>query len=143
MTVVATPTPRSVFYQARLLPPPATFANEQCVVYQGTGGNCVVYSITCQNSNAPPNTPPVACPASVNTCTNGSTDPGCIVFSTSFYTSDGLTPQDADYLKADPIGSNNWVSIFLSYDPNKFDGKTTGTGNTPSDFVATFKVGSQ
>ena len=140
MTVVATPTPRSTFYRNRLLGTP--FANEQCVVYQGTGGNCVVYSITCQNSNAP--NMDVTCPASlVNTCIDGSTDPGCIVFSTSFYTSDGITPQNADYLKTDPIGSNNWESIFLSFDPNAFDGKTTGTGRTPSDFVATFRVGAK
>jgi len=135
MTVLATPTPRNVFYQ-RLVGTP--FSNEQCVVYLGTGGNCVVYSITCQNSNgvfAP------SCPQSKpGTCTDGSKDPGCIVFSTSFYTADGLTGTNADYLKADPIGSNNWNTIFVSYDPNAFDGKTTGTGNTPSDFAATIKV---
>ena len=136
MTVLATPTPRNVFYQQRLVGTP--FFNEQCVVYLGTGGNCVVYSITCQNSSAP--NVNVTCPASLpNTCNNVG-EPGCIIFETSFYTSDGLTPQNADYIKTDPIGSNNWVSIFQSYQPNVFDGKTTGTSGTPSDFVATIKV---
>jgi hypothetical protein len=136
MTVEATPTARNVFYQNRLVGTP--FNNEQCVVYLGTGGNCIVYSITCQNSNAP--TTNVTCPASLpNTCNNIG-DQGCIIFETSFYTSDGLTPSNADYIKTDPIGSNNWVSIFESYDPNIFDGKTTGTSGTPSDFVATVKV---
>lgn len=145
MTVVATPTPRSQFYINRLKPPPQpgyqSFANEQCVVYQGTGGNCIVYSITCQTTLHP--NVNVQCPASLpNTCQNKS-DPGCIQFSTSFYTSDGVTPQNADYLKTDPIGSNNWQSIFVSFDPNGFDPKTTGTGGSTSDFVATFAVGAK
>jgi len=144
MTVVATPTSRSQFYINRLKPPPQpgyqSFANEQCVVYQGTGGNCIVYSITCQTTTNP--TMNVRCPASLaNTCINGSNDTGCIKFSTSFYTADGVTPQNADYLKADPVGSNNWQSIFLSFDPTGFDPRTSGSGGTPSDFVATFKVG--
>ena len=136
MTVLATPTPRNVFYQNRLLGTP--FSNEQCVVYLGTGGNCVVYSITCQNKSAPNVT--VTCPASLpNTCNNIG-DPGCIIFETSFDTADPLTPSNADYLKADPIGSNNWITIFEMYEPNVFDGRTTGTGSTPSDFAATLKV---
>jgi len=140
MTVVATPTSRSQFYINRLKGTP--FANEQCVVYQGTGGNCIVYSITCQTTLHP--TVNVACPASLpNTCQDATKDPGCIQFSTSFYTSDGVTPQNADYLKADPPGVNSkdWHSIFLLFDPTGFDPRTSGSGGTPSDFVATFKVG--
>ena len=135
MTVVATPWSRSVFHNTRLAHGP--FDQEQCIVYQGTGGNCIVYSITCQKQSNPGQN--VTCPASLpNTCNNIG-DPGCIQFSTSFYTLDNVTPTNADYLKADPIGSNNWISIFEFYHPNEFDGRTGGTGNTPSDFVATFK----
>ena len=47
MTVLATPWDRSVFHSQRLAGTP--FDAEQCVVYQGTGGKCIVYSITCQN----------------------------------------------------------------------------------------------
>jgi Bacterial lectin len=137
MTVVATPTARNVFYQSRLKGTP--FYNQQCVVYLGTGGNCIVYSITCQRQSNP--NVSVPCPTSVNPCDN-SNQAGCIQFSTSFYTSDGITAQNANYLKADPIGTNNWVSIFLSYDPNTFDGQTTGRGHDTSDFVATFFLGS-
>ncbi len=138
MTVVANPTPRSVFYQTRLLAQQGTpFRNEQCVVYLQTGGNCIVYSVTCQRSSNP--TVDVPCPVSLNPCT-AIVQTGCITFNTSFYTSDGITPQNADYLKSDPVGSNNWVSIFESYDPNILDGRTTGKGGTPSDFAATFKL---
>jgi hypothetical protein len=136
MTVLATPISRGVFYNTREVGTP--FTNELCVVYLQTGGNCIVYSVTCQRQSNP--TVNVTCPASTNPCTQ-TNQTGCLVFNTSFYTSDPITPQNADYLKADPIGTNNWVSIFVSYDPNTFDGKTTGTGGSPSDFVATFKVG--
>jgi len=145
MTVVATPISRSQFYITRLKPPPPpgyeSFANEQCVVYQGTGGNCIVYSITCQTTKHPKVN--VQCPASLpNTC-NNKQDPGCIKFSTSYYTSDGITAENADYLKSDPIGTNHWVSIFLYFDPTALDPKTGGGGGTPSDFVATFQVGAK
>jgi hypothetical protein len=135
MTVVATPISRSQFYKTRLLPQ-GVFTNEQCIVYQGTGGNCVVYSITCQDANGNS----ISCPVSNQQCVNP-TDPGCIAFSTSYYTTDGVTAQNADYLKTDPIGSNNWVSIFEGFQSNTFDPRTTGTGSTPSDFVATFALG--
>lgn len=136
MTVVAKPVGRSKFHHDRLLG--TNFINEQCVVYLETGGNCIVYSVTCAYKNNP--TVTVPCPFTPNKCPN--VDPTlCITFNTSFYTTDPITPKNADYLKADPVGTNNWISIFVSYDPNVLDGKTTGTGNTPSDFVATFALG--
>jgi hypothetical protein len=139
MTVLATPIDRNVFHQTRLAG--TNFANEQCVVYQGTGGNCVVYSITCQNSNAAKTN--VQCPQSVQGTCNKIGDQGCIVFSTGYLTTDAITAANADYLKADPIGSNNWITIFESFTPGTSDPRTTGTGNTPSDFVATFVPGGQ
>jgi Legume lectin domain len=135
MTVVATPTARADFDRFRLAGTP--FSNEHCIVYQDTGGKCIVYSITCQKTSNP--TQNVACPASIPGTCNQIGDPGCIQFSTSFYTLDPVTTTNADYLKADPIGSNNWQSIFQFFDPNVLDGRTGGTGNTPSDFVATFR----
>jgi len=142
MTVLATPVDRNVFHQKRLVG--TNFENEQCVVYQGTGGNCVVYTITCQNSNAPKAN--VQCPQSLPETCNKIGDPGCIVFSTGYLTTDPINADNADYLKADPIGSNNWMRIFESFaacppPACPSDPRTTGTGNTPSDFVATFVPG--
>jgi len=136
MTVLETPINRNDFTRFRLSG--TQFSNERCVVYLGTGGKCVVYSITCQQQSKPGVN--VTCPASANPCdlTDPNNQAGCINFSTSFYTADGITPTNADYLKADPVGSNNWVSIFVSYNPNLFDGLTAGKGHDPSDFVATF-----
>lgn len=138
MTVKATPVARGEFYHTRLLAQLGTpFINEQCIVYLETGGNCIVYSVTCARQSNPKIIVP--CPTAPQCTTLGDTV-NCITFDTSFYTADGITKKNADYLKTDPVGSNNWVSIFVSYDPNVLDGKTTGTGNTPSDFVATLKA---
>lgn len=127
MNVLATPTDRTLFYQTRLLG--TGFANEQCVVYQGTGGgqnptasgNCIVYSYTCQDSTGNS----VTCPTELN-CTS---DPNqCIDINTTFYTTDNVTPTNADYLENDALGSNNWMSIFTSYQNAPIDGTTSGKG---------------
>jgi hypothetical protein len=133
MTVVSTPTDAATFYRTRLLG--TQFQNEMCVTYLETGGNCIVYSVTCQDPHTGQN---VTCP---------STTLDQIMLSTSYYTADPITPQNADYLKADPIGTNNWVSICNPqgysppcYNPNTFDGTTSGKGHDLSDLVATFKT---
>ncbi len=135
MTVIATPITRADFYRFRLSG--THFSNEQCIVYQGTGNKCVVYSITCQQqSNPNVNVPCPTTNTQGNQCTFGSN--GCIQFTTSFYSLDNVTPTNADYLKTDPIGSNNWQSIFTFYDPSVLDGRGGGTSGTTSDFVFTY-----
>jgi len=136
MTVTATPISRSQFYLTRLKNTP--FINEQCLVYLGTGGNCIVYSIKCTGGN--PNVPD-GCPTSVQQTCNQPGDPGCIVFNESYYTADQVNQHNADFLSTDPIGSNNWQSIFLQFLPNYIDSGTLGGKNSGSDFVATFCVG--
>jgi hypothetical protein len=138
MTVTATPVSRSAFYNARLKGTP--FANEQCVAYLGTGGNCIVYSITCQLSKNPGVI--VSCPASAPGTCDTVSGPGCITFGSFYYTSDGINAKNADYLSTDPIGSNNWESIFFQYLPAAIDNGTTGKKPSASDFVTTFCVGS-
>lgn len=139
MTVLATPTDRNVFYQTRLLG--TNFENEECVLYQGTGGNCMVYTITCQNSNAL--TTNVTCPVDkTGTCVNGGNQSTCITFSTGFDTTDGVSQINADYLKA-PATTNGWKSIFTMFSQGPSDPRTTGTGGTTSDFVATYVPGGQ
>ena len=124
MTVLSTPTNRNTFFTQRLLG--TQFANETCVVNLETGGNCIVYSVTCQL----PNGQAIACPSE--------TDP-IIARCTQFYTADPITANNADYLKADPIGSNNWISIFTSFQQNPIDPIVSGRGTSFSDFVATFR----
>lgn len=124
MTVLATPWNRNAFYVNRLLG--TQFSNETCVVDLETGGNCIVYSVTCQL----PSGQPITCPSE--------TDP-TIAICTQFYTSDPITANNADYLKADPIGSNNWVSIFTGFTPHPIDPVVSGRGTGFSDLVATFR----
>ena len=118
MTVLSTPTNRNTFFTQRLLG--TQFANETCVVNLETGGSCIVYSVTRQL----PNGQPITCPSE--------TDP-TIAICTQFYTSDPITSTNADYLKADPIGSNNWISIFTSFQQNPLDPVVSGKGKGFSD----------
>ncbi len=123
MTVLATPWNPSTFFAQRLLG--TQFADEACITYLGTGGNCIVYSVTCHD----PVTGSDLCPSEQ--------DP-TIDIDSSFYTSDPVSPTNADFLEADPIGSNNWISIFFSYTSNPIDGTMSGKGKGFSDIVATF-----
>jgi legume-like lectin family protein len=112
MNVTATPVSRSTFYLTRLFG--TKFADEFCVTYLGTGpGRCIVYSYTCQDQHGNP----VNCPSE--------TDP-TIAVNTTFYTSDNVTANDADYLENDMIGDNNWMSIFTGFQPDPLDGTTSG-----------------
>jgi Legume lectin domain len=120
MTVTATPIDRQAFYATRLAG--TGFANEQCIVYGGTGGgtpptstngNCIVYSYMCQEQNGDPAT----CPTE--------SDP-TIMVDTSYYTMDNVTPNNADYLENDVIGDNNWMSIFTGEQSAPIDNTTSG-----------------
>jgi hypothetical protein len=123
MTVLETPWNQQTFYNQRLLGTP--FSNENCIIYLETGGDCVVYSVTCQNSQGI-----VACPE------EPPPSPG-IAICTKFYTSEPISANQADFLSADPIGSNNWCSIFQSISNNN-DTVVSGKGTGFSDLVATF-----
>src|ERR1039458_5914502 len=57
-----------------------------------TGGNCIVYSVTCQKKSNP--LVNVACPVAPTCNTVGDTT-NCISFNTSFYTSDPITAHNA------------------------------------------------
>jgi len=125
MTVDAIPIDKQTFYLTRLAG--TQFANEQCLTYLGTGGNCVVYEITCQKSDKMTQIP---CPNPDNN--------QLINVLTSYSTSDDVNAQNADFIKAE-IGTNMWCSIFTGFSQNDIDPTTSGHGNNFSDFVATFK----
>jgi Legume lectin domain len=131
MTVEATPVDQITFYQQRLKGTP--FANETCAIYLQTGGLCVIYSVTCQD---PITLQDVPCPSEP-----GCSGDTCITIESTFTTSGLLTQSTTDFLEADPIGSNNWSTIFESYDPNKYDGAVSGKGSGFSDVVVTFRTG--
>ncbi len=118
MVVTATPISQADF-GVRVQNTP--YASEQCIVYEGTGGNCMVYSVSCTDSAGNP-----------LTCPSESTSNIDIV--TSYDTIQTIS--NPDFLKA-PTGTNNWESIFTSFVTLRIDGTTAGKGNSFSDFVAT------
>jgi Bacterial lectin len=138
MTVTATPVERLQFYQTRLLG--TMFANEQCIVYQGIGGqpqhyatgNCLLYTVTCQLNGQD-----VTCPQELM-CDPINNPGACIDTSTTFFSMDPVTSSNADYLEA-PSGTNQWCSIFYSYTNQPVDGTTSGKGTGFSDLIATFR----
>jgi hypothetical protein len=131
MTVLATPVNQQTFFTTRLLG--TQFANEACAIYLGTGtGNCLVYSVTCFD----PVTGSTVCPQEP-LCSPQQQDQ-CIDIDSTFYTSSPISPTNADFLEAEPIGSNNWMSIFFSYTTDPVDGTVSGKGKGFSDIVTTF-----
>jgi hypothetical protein len=117
MTVLATAWNQQTFSSQRLQG--TSYSNENCIVYAGTGGSCIVYSVTCRTAAG-----------AVAPCPSEPTD--SIAICTKFTPTTILT--GTDFLKADPIGSNNWCSIWTGYQADPVVG---GRGTNFSDFVAT------
>ena len=127
MTVNAMLVDQLQFYVNRLQG--TDFANETCIPYLQTGGQCVVYQVTCQDQGGHQ----VDCPAE-----QGCEGDTCITIQSTFTSLDPLSSMNVDLLKA-PNDTNNWITIFSSYDPNQYDGVVSGKGNGFSDVVATIK----
>jgi YVTN family beta-propeller protein len=92
------------------------FAGATCIVYSGSGGNCVDYQVTCSDTNGNP----ITCPSE--------TDP-TITVQTGFSSSQAII--NPGYLTT-PIGENLWENIFTGFTDATVIGKTKGF----SEFVA-------
>ena len=88
-----------------------TFANATCIVYSGSGGNCVDFQVTCDPSPCPSESGPT------------------IAVQTGFSTAQAII--NPGYLTT-PIGQNQWQNIFTELDDITVKGKTQGF----SEFVA-------
>ena len=117
MTVVATQDTQASI-QERFTGTP--FANAVCIVYSGTGGNCVDYQVTCSNTGG-----------SEITCPSEST--ATITVKTSYDTSQSII--NPGFLTT-PIGTNNWTNIFDSFFLQRIDPTTKGRTSGFSEFVA-------
>ena len=125
MSVEATPVNQQTFDTNRLQG--TNFADETCIIYGQTGGNCVDYSVTCQNQSGQM----VICPPEPM---------DNIAICSEFYTAQEVAIKGTDFLKADPIGSNNWCSIWTGFNNGimpPIDPIVSGKGPGMSDFVAT------
>ena len=111
VTVTATPIDQQTFHDHRLVGTP--FADAQCVIYDGTGGKCVLFSVTC----------------------NGSTD--CTDLEYTLFNNFNTSQQihGAGLLKTDPIGSNNWQNIIESFTQGRNDPGSNSKTKGFSDFI--------
>ncbi|HUK73929.1 MAG TPA: L-type lectin-domain containing protein [Candidatus Bathyarchaeia archaeon] len=122
MTVTATPVNQQMFYMQRLQG--TQFANETCIPYLQAGdNNCIDYSVTCSQNGQP-----VMCPQELET--------DDIAICSQFETQQVVSQFNTDLLEADPIGSNNWCSIWTFFNNND-DPVVGGKGTGFSDVVAT------
>jgi len=80
------------------------YIGSQCQVYDGTGGNCIIYSVYCVTHNT---SNKVACPTTSNPT---------IAVKTAYESDGSVTPPNAGFLHGDPLFSQ--IS------------RITGTGNT-------------
>jgi hypothetical protein len=93
--------------------------NASCIVYDGAGGECVVFQVSCQNQTG-------------NDCTNLPYD----LFE-SYNTSQNIT--NPCLLKTEvynPPASSTWTNIETGFSQTRFDPTSTGTSKGFSYFVA-------
>jgi len=118
MTVAAAQTTPATYQQSVA---GTQFANSTCIVYSGTGGNCVDYQVTC--SNATTNNP-ITCPAepTPNISVKTSYDTLQTIINPGFLTA--------------PIGTNEWQNIFSQFYLQRIDPSTKGFTKGFSQFYA-------
>jgi hypothetical protein len=111
------------------------YAGATCSIFNGTGGKCVVFELTCQNTATRVT---VTCP------TPTSTSP--YTFTINWDTTDntsGWSITNTALLEA-PVGTNSWDDIQTFFSPTRTDDPdptTTGrTGPGYSDFVFVYNV---
>lgn len=117
MTVAAAQTSQATFAQ-RIAG--TAFANATCIVYSGSGGNCVDYQVTCTNTSGGAITCPSVSTPSINV-------------KTSYDTLQSIT--NPGFLTA-PIGTNNWTNIFTAFYAQRIDPTTRGRTQAFSEFFA-------
>jgi CSLREA domain-containing protein len=160
MTVTATTITPTAF---GLLIGGTPFAGSSCQVYEDTGGNCVIYSVSCTVTATGA---PTQCPsAGVPDCI-GSNASSCINVKTTFDSDNTITPLSPGYLQGDPLYSqisslivhagnasftctgecsvtNGQTVSVIGATPATFDGSYTvisASPSTPNVFIATTVV---
>ncbi|HEU4401121.1 MAG TPA: PxKF domain-containing protein [Candidatus Polarisedimenticolia bacterium] len=104
-----------------------SFSGAQCTVYDGTGGNCVIYQVICEDPDTDLDTP---CP------TEGSPT---IDVSTSYdLVSPQTTVDNPGFLRADPAfgGTNPVSNIISSFSQTRIDPTSSGRTTHFSQLVA-------
>jgi YVTN family beta-propeller protein len=116
MTVTAAQSTLATYQQSVAGTP---FANSTCIVYSGTGGNCVNYQVTCSVNGNRVTCPPQPTPN--------------ISVKTSYDTLQTIV--NPGFLTA-PIGTNEWQNIFSQFYLQRIDPSTKGFTKGFSQFYA-------
>jgi YVTN family beta-propeller protein/probable HAF family extracellular repeat protein len=117
MTVAAAQTTQAGFKQDVSGSP---FANASCIVYSGTGGNCVNYQVSCTDTSGNP----IPCPSEPTPTIN---------IKTSYDTVQSII--NPGFLHR-PTGSNQFENIFTEFLAQRIDPTTKGKSKGFSDFFA-------
>jgi YVTN family beta-propeller protein len=117
MTVAAAQTTQTSFQQGVA---GSTFPNATCIVYSGSGGNCVNYQISCTDTSGNP----IPCPSQPT---------ASIAVKTSYDTVQSII--NPGFLHR-PTGSTQWENIFTEFLAQRVDPTTKGKTKGFSDFVA-------
>jgi hypothetical protein len=110
-----------------------SYAGTTCSIFNGTGGNCVIFELTCEENGT---TVPCPTPSNYNTAYN--------IFTINWDTPDNLNLYtNPGFLKAD-IGLSNWENTLTFFYPQRQDQPDpTGGGRTRpgySDFVFVYNL---
>jgi Bacterial lectin/Abnormal spindle-like microcephaly-assoc'd, ASPM-SPD-2-Hydin len=125
------------------------FQGSSCQVYDDTGSNCIIYSVSCSLTSTGA---PTACP-SVTNIPNCSPDyaADCINVKTVFNSDDSLTPPSPGFLQGDPFysqikslsGSGSLATITCTGECSVTLGQTVSiVGAQPAGFNGSYTVSS-
>ncbi|MGC2300348.1 MAG: choice-of-anchor D domain-containing protein [Acidobacteriaceae bacterium] len=125
------------------------FQGSSCQVYDDTGGNCIIYSVSCSLTSTGA---PAACP-SVTNIPNCSPDyaADCINVKTVFNSDDSVTPPSPGFLQGDPFysqikslsGSGSLAAITCTGECSVTQGQTVSiVGAQPTGFNGSYTVSS-
>ncbi len=143
MTVTATTISQGAF---DLLIAGTPFAGSSCQVYDDTGGNCVIYSVSCFFTATGA---PTQCPAAAVSNCIGNNASSCINVKTAFDSDSNVIPPSPGFLQGDPLYSQikslsihaGTASFQCTGECSVTDGQTVSvTGATPATFDGSYTV---
>lgn len=111
ISVTATPVDQGTFHTSRLVNTP--FSGADCAIYAGTGGKCVLFTVVCSSS---------------------ATDCTTLTYTLFNNFNSDQTITRPCVLQTDPIGSNNWKNVIVTFSQTALDPGSKSVPTGTSDF---------
>lgn len=118
------------------------FAGSQCQVYDDTGGNCIVYSVSCSDASGPiacPTPPPANPP--INCAANPTNNINCILLNSAY--NNTIQPTSPGFLQGDPFYTPIAQIVGTGSIGTVTCGTATATGECPVTVGQTVTIGGQ